>query len=93
MSAPVARLLVRSLRVTGVLVGAWLILDIAFTFASVQEGLVSPTAPKLWVTILGVAMVVLRLGVVFVAPPVVTYALVSRAFSWLARRSRSNRSE
>lgn len=71
-------LLLRALRGPAVVLAAYLVLAQLFAWASAEDGLIKPSGmPDLLVAALGLGVLLLRLGVLFVLPAVVVYRLIA----------------
>ncbi|HEY1696229.1 MAG TPA: hypothetical protein VGG39_28880 [Polyangiaceae bacterium] len=93
MIAARLRLLPRGVRAAAWIVGAYLVVLLAFAFATRTTGLLSPSgAPNVGVLALGAVFLVLRLAAYVVAPALLAYAglgaIVSRAQAASSARHR-----
>lgn len=76
---------IRAVRFPAILTAIYLVLRLAFAALSEDDGLISPSGlPNLGVATLGFAVLVLRLVVILVLPPLIAY----RAVLLAAERSR-----
>ena len=74
--------LLRQARTPAAVVAGYLILRALFDMLSEQHGLISPSGSvNTGVAVLGAAVIVLRLAVLFIVPALVTYRLVTAALS------------
>lgn len=71
-------LLVRALRGPALVLAVYLVLVQLFAWLSAEDGLIKPSGmPDLLVAVLGLGVLLLRLGVLFVLPGVVLYRLIA----------------
>jgi len=79
----------RILRWLGISLGAYLLLDVIFAYATARAGLVTPGAPDLRIVAVGAAYLLLRLFVRAAVPGIVAFAIAREVGERVAKRARA----